>query len=54
MIAWTTHSVTTSASVTRRLALRLASGKRSSAVQYTTVQRVSRSASIVASGQTVT
>jgi hypothetical protein len=46
--ACATHSVTTSASVTIRLAFFLQRGRRSSAVQNTTVSSRSRSASIVA------
>ena len=48
MIAWATHSVTTSASVTLRAAFCLLSGRRSSAVTNTVVSSWSRSASIEA------
>jgi hypothetical protein len=48
MIAWATASVTTSASVTLRLAFFLRHGRRSSAVANTAVSSRSRSASIVA------
>src|SRR5215217_7256165 len=48
MIAWATASVTTSASVTLRLAFLARSGRRSSAVANTAVRSKSRSASIVA------
>src|SRR5512144_2966455 len=46
--AWATASVTTSASVTLRLALLRLQGRRSSAVANTAVSNRSRSASIVA------
>ena len=48
MIAWATASVTTSASVTLRLAFFGLSGRRSSAVANTAISSRSRSASIVA------
>src|SRR5437762_7091063 len=48
MIAWATASVTTSASVTVRLALLRRQGRRSSAAAKTAVSSRSRSASIVA------